>query len=131
MIATFALIGTLLSALWLVFVAGLMAVAPHRALAALRAAGSTWTLQIGEHVLRGLAGLCLIGVADGSRAPTVFLVAGSFILATSVLILLLPRRWHHAYAVAWAERISPLAMRCLAPFSLAGGLALLWAMRAG
>lgn len=128
---TLALTGTTLFALWLVLVAVVMAFAPQTALAGLRAAGSTWTLQIFEHVLRGLAGLCLLGVAEGSRAPMAFSVAGGFIAVSSLVILILPRRWHHAYALACADRIPPLAMRCLAPLSLAGGLLVLWAMRAG
>ena len=115
------------AAVWLFAVALLMLMRPDLALKGLNAMGSTPLIHFGEHALRGLAGLALIGAADGSRFPDIFFWAGVFIAGSSVVIALAPRRWHHAYAAWWAKRIPPLAVRVLAPVSAAAGVALVWA----
>lgn len=116
------------AAVWLFAVALLMLMRPRLALQGLDAMGSTPLIHFGEHFLRGLAGLALIGVSGVSRYPEIFFWAGAFIVATSILIALAPRRWHHAYAQWWARRIPPAAVRAMAPVSVAAGLALIWAL---
>jgi hypothetical protein len=116
------------AAVWPFAVALLMAWRPRLALQGLDAMGSTPLIHFGEHLLRGLAGLALIGVSGAARYPEIFFWAGAFIVGTSVLIALAPRRWHHAYAQWWAKRIPPVAVRAMAPIAVAAGLALIWAV---
>ncbi|MHA6287777.1 hypothetical protein [Maricaulis sp. CAU 1757] len=116
-----------LASLWLVGVGLLCAARPEVALRGLASMGSTRLIHFGEHALRGMAGLALVGAAAGSRHPAVFFWAGLFIVASSALIALAPRRWHHAYAVWWARRLPAWSMRLAAPLSIAAGLALAWA----
>ena len=89
--------------------------------------GSTWAIQLGEHGLRGLAGAAMIMRADASKAPLAFEAIGWFVLATSLLILLLPRSWHHAYARWWAARIPTWAFRIASLPTLIGAVLLAYA----
>lgn len=119
-----ALVAILAAAGWLAYVAVLCLLRPEGARAGLAAMGSTVAIQFGEHFLRGLAGLAMILRADASKAPDAFALIGWFIVATSAIILLLPRRWHHAYALYWAERIPGWAFRIAAFPTLAGAVLL-------
>lgn len=83
-------------------------------------------LQWLEHSLRFLAGLVLVLVAPESRAPQLLLIIGGFIAVTSILILMLPRRWHHGYALRCARTLAPWLIRLLSPVSLLAAGALLW-----
>lgn len=114
--------------LWLVFVAGLMAARPHAAREGLAAMGSTLLIHLGEHALRGLAGLALIVAAGPSRFPQILTGIGIFILASSILIAAAPRRWHNAYARMCARLIPPAAMRVLSPVPLILAGLLVWAL---
>jgi len=119
-------LGVFAFALWLIVAAVIMALWPQQCLAFLRKMGSTPAIHFGEHILRGLAGACLIGIAVQTPYPKAFMIVGGFILATSIIIGLAPRRWHHRYAVYWADKVSSLALRLMAPVPLAVGLYLMW-----
>lgn len=114
MIALAALAVVLLGAAWLAVVGIFCLLSPESARAALARMGSNWRFQLGEHIPRAIVGWAMVLHAPLSKAPTVFEVAGWFILASSILILLLPMRWHNAYAVWWAQRIPLAAYRMLA-----------------
>ena len=79
--------------------------------------GLTALINIAEQALRFSFGLAMIGAAPLSRFPDAFQWIGLFIAATSLLILLVPRRWHHGYAVWWADTLHPVVVRLLAPIS--------------
>lgn len=113
---------------WLVFVAGLAAFRPQLAHQGLLAMGSTPLIHFGEHGLRALAGLTLILVAGHSRFPHTLTWTGLFIVVSSVLIALAPRRWHHAYARQCAKWLPPAVMRVLSPLPLVLAGLLIWAV---
>ena len=117
-----------LCGVWLVAVAGLMAFRPERTRDYLAAAGSTDFINIAEHALRMLAGVSFYLAAPVSRFPLGFEVFGAFLVVTSAIILMIPRRWHHGYALFWAKRIPLPAMRLLAPLSAAAGAFVLYAI---
>ena len=119
MVEAVALVLVLLGAGWLAIVAFVCLLAPKRAQQGLAAMGSSWRVQLGEHIPRALVGGALIIRAPLSKAPLALDVAGWFILASSIVILLLPMRWHNAYARYWAERIPITAYRLLALPTLA------------
>jgi len=123
MLAKFGVVAT---ALWLIFAAVLMAFYPQRCLIILRKMGSTPAIHFEEHILRGLAGISLMGIAAHTSFPKAFLIVGGFLLATSILIGLAPRRWHHKYAVYWSEKIPPLALRLMSSVPLIVGWYLIW-----
>jgi hypothetical membrane protein len=117
-----------LFAVWLIGVAGLCLLRPGLALKALEAMGSTPFIHFGEHALRALVGLALIGVADATTWPQAFFWAGVFIVGSSALIAIAPRRWHHAYAKFWARHLPPWSLQAMAPFTVVAGGALAWAV---
>ena len=114
MIALAALAVVLLAAGWLGVVGMVCILSPEKARAGLAHMGSNWRIQLGEHIPRAIAGGAMVLHAPLSKAPAVFEIAGWFILASSILILLVPMRWHNAYAVWWAQRIPLAAYRVLA-----------------
>ena len=117
----------LAAAAWLVCVGGVMAIRPERALALLRLTATTHRINVTEQVPRLIAGCAMMIRADVSRFPAFFWTAGLFILVSSVVLLLVPLRWHNGYAVFWAQRIPPLMVRLIAPVSILAGAALIWA----
>ena len=112
------------AALWLVAVGVFMAVRPHSALAFLRQTAATWRINIAEQGLRLLAGAALVVRAPSSKFPQVFEIGGWFIVASSVVLLLIPLRLHAGYAIWWSNALPPWAVRVIAPLSIAAGAGL-------
>ncbi len=143
--STAALIILAMASVWLITVAGLMLFAPSRALAMLRLTAASRTVNNVEQGLRlvvGAApvdyrstgrtlvvGAALVVRAPASLFPLAFEVAGWFVVASSIALLVMPLRWHSSYARWWADRLGPRSVQALAPFSAAAGLALLYAAR--
>lgn len=123
--ASAALAAVLASAAWLFLVGTVCAVRPDLALAQLGRMGGSWTIQIGEHALRGAAGAALILRAEHSKAPEIFTVGGWFVVLSSLAILILPRAWHQTYSRYWARKLPSGAVRIMAipTFAAAGWLA--------
>jgi len=126
-----ALILVIAAGLWLVAVGALMAGRPRyclelfeRMTASLE--GSNWRLQIIEQGLRILAGVALIIRAPASKFPLAFEVAGWALVASSVLVLVAPVRWHGGYGRWWVARIAPVAIRLLSPVPILAGGALIY-----
>src|SRR5690606_2842495 len=88
---------------------------------------SNWRLNIVEQGLRMLAGAALVVRAPDSKVPLVFEVAGWFLVASSVLILVAPIRWHGAYGRWWVGRIKPALVRLLSPLPVLAGGGLIYA----
>lgn len=127
-----ALIVVAAAGLWLVGVAFLMAVRPSYCLQifekmSAKLERSNWRLQFTEQGLRVLAGVALILRAPASKLPLVFKVAGWLLVASSLLIMVAPTRWHGAYGRWWVGRIPPLAIRILSPVPLLAGAGLIYA----
>ena len=112
--------------LFMIGVSLLILVQPKIALIALRKFASTYLIHFTELGLRALAGLGFIGIAPLTDYVTPLKIWGGFLIITAFIIMLIPRRWHHAYAVWWAEKLKPWHIRICAPFSLIVGLASLW-----
>ncbi len=128
----FALIVVAAAGLWLVSVAFLMALLPRYCLHLFEKMSanlerSNWRLQFTEQGLRVLAGVALIVRAPASKLPPVFEVAGWLLVATSLLIMVVPIRWHGAYGRWWGGRIPPLAIRVLSPVPMMAGAGLIYA----
>lgn len=119
MIGTAALLIVLAGAAWLALVALVCLLRPERAQQSLAAMGSSWRWQLGEHVPRAIVGFAMVLHAPPSKAPQLLEVGGWFLVASSILILAVPMRWHNRYAVWWAERIPLVAYRLLALPTLA------------
>lgn len=119
-----ALMLVMLSSAWLVFVAWLMWNRPADCLHWLSLMASTWQINVSELGLRGLAGVALVVRSGSSKAPDLFELGGWFVVVSSVVLLLIPRQWHAAYAVWWSKKFSANHVRILSPFSALFGLSL-------
>lgn len=128
MIATASQWLTIAAGVWLIALGFYMLVLPRGALAALARMGGSPGIHIGEMVLRILVGVALVLAAAACRFPLAVTVIGSFLIASAVVLLILPRRWHSAYSVWWAQRIPVGAVRIIAPLSWAMGTVLIWTM---
>lgn len=112
---------------WLVAVGVMMALRPLQALHILSLTASSHRVNMSEQVPRLIAGAALILRAEASKLPLLFEIAGWFIAASSLVLLAIPLAWHSGYAKWWAQRIPPLAVRALAPFSVIFGAELIYA----
>jgi len=117
---------------WLVAVALLMAWRPDTCLRlfrrmadTLKTSGRRQTLI--EQGLRVLAGAALVVRAPEAKAPLAFAVFGWLLVASSLLILVLPMRWHAAYGDWWLERLTPRTVRWLSPVPVLAGAGLVYA----
>ena len=127
-----ALIIVAAAGLWLVGVAFLMALCPRYCLhlfeqMSANLGRSNARLQFTEQGLRVVAGVALIVRAPASRLPLVFEIAGWLLVATSLLIMVAPVRWHGAYGTWWVKRLAPLVIRILSPAPAAAGVGLIYA----
>src|SRR5690348_11840464 len=94
----------LAAGVWLIAVSALMALRPDYCLhlfekMSSNLKNSNWRLNITEQGLRIMAGAALIVHAPASKLPLVFEVFGWLVVASSILILAAPIRWHGAYGL--------------------------------
>lgn len=118
----------LLFGLFIIGVGLLMLFAPERARGTLRKAGSTNLINYTEISLRMIPAAALVIYAGSSRFPEVFTVFGGFMLATSAVLFLVPRKVHHNFSLAAAEVLRPVLVRCLAPVAFFFGGVIFWAV---
>jgi hypothetical protein len=121
------LMGSAAAGTWLVVTGALMAFWPQRALHVLSLTASTRTINNVEQGLRLLAGAALLLRAPASKLPQAFEIVGWFIVLSSMILLVLPLRWHSAYARWWANRLAPMSVRAVAPLSALAGFGLVYA----
>ena len=114
--------------IFIMLVGFLMLFAPQKAREILRKAGSTNMINYTEITLRMIPAAALVLVADLSKFPVFFSVLGWFMLATSLVLYLVPRSMHHQYALRSAEILSPLYLRLISPFSMFFGGMLIYAV---
>jgi hypothetical protein len=125
MISFVALAGVLCLALVMAG-AGLFAlIGPAGARAMIGRFATSQKINMLEQLWRSLAGLALILRAPASLTPEVFQLAGWVIVATAAILLVIPLKWHAAYATWWSANLPLPAVRLagVASLALAAGLA--------
>jgi hypothetical protein len=115
--------------LFLIGVGFLMLLAPARARENIKKAGSTPLINYGELILRMIPAAGLILCAEVSKFPQLFSLLGWFMIGTSVFLMLLPRKYHHSYALKSADILTPARIRAIAPFSFIFGGFILYAVQ--
>jgi hypothetical protein len=122
----------IVAGLWLMGVAILMALRPGTCLGlidkmkAMLERGS-WRLQFTEQGLRVLAGAALVVRAPISKFPLAFGIAGWILVATSVIIILSPMRWHARYGDFLMSWLTSSLIRALSPIAGISGAGLIYA----
>ena len=104
----------------------LMLLNPSFARATLRKAGSTNVINYTEITLRMIPAIGLILAAPLSKYPSVLLIFGWFMLATSFVLYFVPKKRHHRFSNKCADVLQPQYFLLLAPFSIATGIFLLF-----
>ncbi|NNE26167.1 MAG: hypothetical protein HKN09_04940 [Saprospiraceae bacterium] len=109
-----------------VFIIGvgiLMLLRPSHARAILAKAASTPLINYMELTIRMIPAAALVMVSDISKFPEITTLLGWFMLGTSVILMLMPRAFHHGYALYCADILTPPRMRLVSPLSfIFGGL---------
>jgi hypothetical protein len=113
---------------FLIGVGFLMLLAPSRAREIIKKAGSTPLINYAELTIRMIPAAGLILYADLCKFPDFFKLLGWFMLATSVILLWVPRKYHHGYALWCAKLLKPALIRIVAPFSMLFGGLILYAV---
>lgn len=101
----------LIFAVWLLCVAYYALSSPAKAKTSMGKFGSTPFIHFGEHILRSIVGLAFIGASQITQHPRIFTIIGAFLAGSSLLIMILPRKWHHKYAIFWADKMPVPAIR--------------------
>lgn len=118
--------GVILFGIFIIGCGLLMLLRPKSAIAILSKAGSTNFINYAEITIRIIPAVCLIISADHSRYPFPFKLLGWFMIATSIILYLVPRKIHHAFSLRSAEFLKPLYFQFLSPLSVMFGLAMIY-----
>ncbi|WP_296621056.1 hypothetical protein [Marivirga sp.] len=116
----------ILFGVFLISVGLLMLLSPANAREYLRKAGSTNLINYSEITIRIIPAAGLILYSELSKYPEIFRIFGWFMIGTSLVLYLVPRRIHHKYALWCADILTPTYIRLTAPFSILFGCAIIY-----
>ncbi|MES2755579.1 MAG: hypothetical protein V4659_13060 [Pseudomonadota bacterium] len=114
-------------AAWLVALGVLGIVRPERARTYIGTMGGTHRINLIEQALRLTVGVGFVAAAAASQAPRLFEIVGWFLIATAVLLALIPLKWHNGFARHAAGRLSPNAVRAAGGVGIALSGPIVWA----
>lgn len=112
--------------LWLIGVSIFILIIPRVALDTLSKFASTTLINYTELILRLIVGLGIYGLAQYTNYPHLLKLVGLFLIATAIILILIPREWHHKYAIWWANKLKPWQIRVCAPISFVAGCIMIW-----
>jgi len=119
----------ILFAFFLIYVGFLMLFRPTTAREYLRKAGSTNFINYFEITIRMIPAAGLILCSEISKYPEIFRLVGWFMIITSLVLYLVPRKLHHKYAVWCADILKPEYIRLTSPFSVTFGCAIIYSLQ--
>lgn len=103
--------------LFFILVGFLMLFNPNKTRSILRKAGSTNLINYGEITIRMIPATALIIYADQSKYIELFKFFGWFMIISSLVLFLLPKRIHHNFSNKAADMIKPLCFQFISFFS--------------
>lgn len=109
-----------------ILVGFLMLFNPSKARETLRKAGSTNLIHFGELTVRLLPATAFILYAESSKIPEAFTIFGWFMIATSIALILIPKRYHNQFSNQAAKVLKPIYFQLIAPFSMLIGLGIIY-----
>lgn len=113
----------LLFGIFIILIGFLMLFKPNKARIALRKAGSTNFINYSEITIRIIPAVALILYANLSKFPEAFKIFGWFMLITSLILYIVPRKLHHKFSMKSADILIPIYFQLISPFAfLFGGL---------
>lgn len=109
--------------IFIIFVGFLMLLEPQKARKILRKAASTNFINYAEITIRLFPAIALILYSDFSKFPEAFKIFGWFMLITSLILYIVPRKIHHNFSMKSADILKPIYIRLISLFAfLLGGL---------
>lgn len=124
----FAQLTVILFGVFIIFIGILMLLYPEKALATLRKAGSSNFINYAEITIRLIPAIALVIYAPYSRFPEILKLFGWFMIATSIVLYFVPRKYHHAYSMKWAGILKPIHVRLIAPLAFIFGAAMIYSV---
>ena len=91
---------------------------PKIARTILRKDGSTNLINYTEITIRIIPAIALIVFSYYSKHPLVFKIFGWFMLATSLVLYLVPKKLHHNFSNKAADILKPILLKLISPFSI-------------
>lgn len=113
-------------AVWIAGI-GMFALArPAAARARIAQFATSWQINLIEQLGRGLAGAALVIRAPDALTPAAFIWAGWAIVLSAVALLIVPLRWHSAYAVWWSRNLPLAIVRIAGIAAIAVAATMMW-----
>jgi len=112
--------------LFLIFSGILMFLKPKTARQILNKAASNNTINYAEISLRLIPAIALIIYANHSKYPEILKLLGWFMVLTSAVLFLIPRKWHYKYSQIWTGIIKPIYFQIISPFSILFGALIIY-----
>jgi len=125
MIEIFSKYTLILLGLFFIMVGLLMFFQPEIIRKTIRKAGSTKFINYVELLTRMLPGIAFILYSKYSNYMIIFNVIGYFIILSSIILLLIPRKIHNRFSVQCAEILKPNYFKIISPFSIIIGIILI------
>jgi uncharacterized membrane protein YfcA len=116
----------ILFGIFIISIGILMLFNPEKALATLRKAGSTNLINYAEITIRLIPAIALVIYSPYSRFPEILKLFGWFMIATSLVLYFVPRKYHHAYSMKWAGILKPIQVRLISPLAFIFGAAMIY-----
>ena len=126
MIITVAKWIVVLFGIFIILAGFLMLFAPKKARQTLRKAGSTNLINYAEITIRMIPAIALILYSDFSKFPEFFKILGWFMLITSLILYIVPRKMHHNYSLKSADILKPIYFQLISPLSFLFGYLLIY-----
>ncbi|MBW7469105.1 hypothetical protein K0O23_18675 [Pontibacter aydingkolensis] len=103
-----------------------MLIIPAFVRSTLRKAGSTALINYGELSLRMIPAIAFILYAEHSIHPPSFKIIGWYIVLTSIVLMIIPRKFHHRLSNRFADFLTPRMFTLISPFAVMIGGFLLY-----
>jgi len=111
----------ILFGVFIIFVGFIMLLAPKKASAILRKAGSNNFINYAEITIRLIPAAALILYADFAKFPEAFKILGWFMIITSFVLYIVPRKTHHNFSMKSADMLKPIYFQLISPFAFLFG----------
>lgn len=119
LLAKFTIIGF---GFFFIFTGLLMFFQPQKIRSILQKAGSTTFINYTELAIRMIPGLAFLVYAESSKFSIAFQIIGWFILISSLILMIVPRKLHHKFSTSAADILKPLYFQFISPFSILIGI---------
>lgn len=111
-------------ALFLIFAGFLMFFNPEKVKRLISKAGSSYLINFVELIPRLIIGLAFVFVE--TRFEIIYNNIGCFLIATAVLLMVLPIKIHNSFSKMASDYLKPIYFKFLAPISILFGILIIY-----